>query len=251
MGKTRLLTRAAELAAGTGATVVWSHCVDLGEVGLPYLPFSEALTTLRAQHPAVDETVAARPALARLLDAGTPADDEQSQGERLQLFESVAAAIAASGTPEAPLVLVVEDLHWADPSSRDVLRFVVARLRAEHVLVVASYRADDLHRRHPLRPVLAELLRHPRVEHVQLSPFTERELRSSPRRSPAARCRPRRSSPCARAPRGTPTSPRSSSSPAWETSCRGPSRTCCAPAWKGSTRPSSTSCASRRSRGAR
>lgn len=177
VGKTRLLTRAAELAAGTGATVVWSHCVDLGEVGLPYLPFSEALTTLRAQHPAVDETVAARPALARLLDAGTPADDEQSQGERLQLFESVAAAIAASGTPEAPLVLVVEDLHWADPSSRDVLRFVVARLRAEHVLVVASYRADDLHRRHPLRPVLAELLRHPRVEHVQLSPFTERELR--------------------------------------------------------------------------
>ncbi|MGO3485533.1 MAG: ATP-binding protein, partial [Cellulosimicrobium funkei] len=144
VGKTRLLTRAAELAAGTGATVVWSHCVDLGEVGLPYLPFSEALTTLRAQHPAVDETVAARPALARLLDAGTPADDEQSQGERLQLFESVAAAIAASGTPEAPLVLVVEDLHWADPSCRAVLRFAVARLRAEHVLVVASYRADDL-----------------------------------------------------------------------------------------------------------
>jgi len=177
VGKTRLLTRAAELAAGSGATVVWSHCVDLGEVGLPYLPFSEALATLRSQHPAVDETVAARPALARLLDAGTPADDEQSQGERLQLFESVAAALAASGTAEAPLVLVVEDLHWADPSSRDVLRFVVARLRAEHVLVVASYRADDLHRRHPLRPVLAELLRHPRVEHVQLSPFTERELR--------------------------------------------------------------------------
>src|SRR5690606_28161225 len=149
----------------------------LGEVGLPYLPFSEALTTLRSQHPAVDETVAARPALARLLDAGAPADDEQSQGERLQLFESVAAALAASGTPESPLVLVVEDLHWADPSSRDVLRFVVARLRAEHVLVVATYRADDLHRRHPLRPVLAELLRHPRVEHVQLAPFTEAELR--------------------------------------------------------------------------
>ena len=177
VGKTRLLTRAAELAAEAGATVVWSHCVDLGEVGLPYLPFSEALTTLRSQHPAVDETVAARPALARLLDAGAPADDEQSQGERLQLFESVAAALAASGTPESPLVLVVEDLHWADPSSRDVLRFVVARLRAEHVLVVASYRADDLHRRHPLRPVLAELLRHPRVEHVQLAPFTEAELR--------------------------------------------------------------------------
>ncbi|MBD5785653.1 AAA family ATPase [Cellulosimicrobium terreum] len=177
VGKTRLLTRAAELAAESGATVVWSHCVDLGEVGLPYLPFTEALTTLRSMHDAVDSTVAQRPALARLLDSALPADDEQSQGERLQLFESIAAALAASGTPEAPLVLVVEDLHWADPSSRDVLRFVVARLRAEHVVVVASYRADDLHRRHPLRPVLAELRRHPRVEHLDLQPFTAAELR--------------------------------------------------------------------------
>ncbi|WP_285821128.1 helix-turn-helix transcriptional regulator [Cellulosimicrobium sp. Marseille-Q4280] len=177
VGKTRLLTRATELAAEQGATVVWSHCVDLGEVGLPYLPFTEALTTLRSVHDAVDETVAQRPALARLLDAALPADDEQSQGERLQLFESIAAALAASGTPDAPLVLVVEDLHWADPSSRDVLRFVVARLRSEHVVVVASYRSDDLHRRHPLRPVLAELRRHPRVEHVDLRPFTAGELR--------------------------------------------------------------------------
>ncbi|WP_454042084.1 helix-turn-helix transcriptional regulator [Cellulosimicrobium sp. Marseille-Q8652] len=177
VGKTRLLTRATELAAEQGATVVWSHCVDLGEVGLPYLPFTEALTTLRSVHDAVDETVAQRPALARLLDAALPADGEQSQGERLQLFESIAAALAASGSPDSPLVLVVEDLHWADPSSRDVLRFVVARLRAEHVVVVASYRSDDLHRRHPLRPVLAELRRHPRVEHVDLRPFTAAELR--------------------------------------------------------------------------
>lgn len=178
VGKTRLLTRAAELAAERGAAVVWSHCVDLGEVGLPYLPFTEALTTLRAAHDAVDATVAARPALARLLDATLPADGEQSQGERLQLFESIAATLAASGSADAPLVLVVEDLHWADPSSRDVLRFVVARLRTEHVLVVASYRTDDLHRRHPLRPVLAELRRHPRVEHVDLQPFTAAELRA-------------------------------------------------------------------------
>ncbi|MCB7135580.1 AAA family ATPase [Cellulosimicrobium marinum] len=178
VGKTRLLTRAGERAAEAGATVVWSHCVDLGEVGLPYLPFTEALTMLRGVHDAVDRTVEERPALARLLDAALPADDEQSQGERLQLFESIAAALAASGTPESPLVLVVEDLHWADPSSRDVLRFVVARLRAEHVLVVASYRSDDLHRRHPLRPVLAELHRHPRVEHVELRPFTPAELRA-------------------------------------------------------------------------
>jgi DNA-binding CsgD family transcriptional regulator len=74
-------------------------------------------------------------------------------------------------------VLVLEDLHWADDSSRDLLRFLVARLRTEQVLLIGSYRADDLHRRHPLRPVLAELGRHPRVERVDLPPFTDAELR--------------------------------------------------------------------------
>ena len=83
---------------------------------------------------------------------------------------------AACGTAERPLVLMIEDLHWADPSSRDVLRFLLARLRTEHLLVVGTYRTDDLHRRHPLRPVLAELLRHPKVDHLELPPFTRDEL---------------------------------------------------------------------------
>jgi len=49
-------------------------------------------------------------------------------------------------------------------------------LRSEHLLVVGTYRTDDLHRRHPLRPVLAELLRHPKVDHLELPPFTRDEL---------------------------------------------------------------------------
>ena len=76
------------------------------------------------------------------------------------------------------LVLVFEDLHWADPSSRDVLRYLVARMRHEHVLVVGSYRTDDLHRTHPLRPLLGELWRHPRVERLDVAPFTAAELRA-------------------------------------------------------------------------
>ncbi|MBX9247151.1 AAA family ATPase, partial [Actinotalea ferrariae] len=106
-------------------------------------------------------------------DAAPSAEDE---GGRLQLFDGLAAALGAAGTAGAPLVLVVEDLHWADSSSRDVLRFLVARMRSENLLLVASYRADDLHRRHPLRPVLAELWRHPRVERLDLTPFTHDEL---------------------------------------------------------------------------
>ncbi|VTR75263.1 helix-turn-helix transcriptional regulator [Cellulomonas hominis] len=180
VGKTRLLTHVARLAGERGATVVVSHCIDLGEIGLPYLPFAEALHQLVADdRPGVAEVVAARPALRRLLPStGVEPAGADEQTERLQLFDGVAAVLAAAARPDAPLVLVVEDLHWADSSSRDLLRFLVARLRAEPVLVVGSYRADDLHRRHPLRPVLAELGRHPRVERIDLPPFTSDELRA-------------------------------------------------------------------------
>lgn len=178
VGKTRALTRMAEIARAEGAWVVVSHCVDLGEVGLPYLPFTETLQQLRGRCDEVDQAIAARPALGRLLDVGLaePAAGGADQAARGQLFDGIASAIGAGGRPDRPLVLIIEDLHWADPSSRDVLRFLIARLRTEPLVVVASYRTDDLHRRHPLRPTLSELLRHPRVDHVELSPFTRDEL---------------------------------------------------------------------------
>ncbi|MEZ0446697.1 helix-turn-helix transcriptional regulator [Cellulomonas sp. ICMP 17802] len=179
VGKTRLLRHVAELADAAGAHVVVAHCVDLGEIGLPYLPFAEALSQLHTLDPAaVDAVVANRPTLARLLPgpsgSGTAPDD---QANRLQLFDGLVEAFSAVGRPGHPLLLVLEDLHWADASSRDVLRFLVSRLRDQHLLVVASYRTDDLHRRHPWRPVAAELGRHPRVERLDLAPFTDDELR--------------------------------------------------------------------------
>lgn len=174
VGKTRLVTHLGQVARDAGARVVVAHCVDLGDVGIPYLPLTEALAELRGD-PDVDEAVAERPALARLLDPA--ADGGAEHAERLQLFDGVARSLAAAGRPGAPLVLVLEDTHWADSSTRDVLRFVVARLRAEHLLVVVTYRSDDVDRRHPLRPLLAELHRRRAVEHLELSPFTADELR--------------------------------------------------------------------------
>ncbi|PJI90997.1 ATP-binding protein [Luteimicrobium subarcticum] len=173
VGKTRLLGRAAERARDRGAAVVESHCVDLGAVGLPYLPFVEALALLRGQCEIVEEVAQQRPALARLLDA----DASAAPDDRLQLFDGLATVLARAGSPGAPLVLLVEDLHWADPSTLDVLRFLVARMRDEHLAVIATFRSDDLHRRHPLRPVLAELGRHPRVSRIDLAPFSAAELR--------------------------------------------------------------------------
>ncbi|WP_307802311.1 helix-turn-helix transcriptional regulator [Cellulomonas fengjieae] len=179
VGKSRLLRHVAEQAKAAGARVVLSHCVDLGEIGLPYLPFAEALSQLQALDPvAVDAVVANRPALARLLpgpagQGGAPDD----HSNRLQLFEGLVEVLGAVGRPGHPLLLILEDLHWADASSRDVLRFLVSRLRDQHLLVVASYRTDDLHRRHPWRPVATELSRHARVERLDLSPFTDDEVR--------------------------------------------------------------------------
>ena len=158
--------------------VVISHCIDLGDVGLPYLPFTEALSHLRAVTDTVEMAIATRPALAGCWTAGSPSSTggTDNQAARMQLFDGIAAVLGASGTPQAPLVLMIEDLHWADPSSRDVLRFLLARLRTENLLVVGTYRTDDLHRRHPLRPLLAELLRLPKVDHLELAPFTKDEL---------------------------------------------------------------------------
>ncbi len=178
VGKTRLLNRMSEIAESDGALVVVGHCIDLGDVGLPYLPFTDALGQLRAVTDTVERAVAARPALGRLLDGGLAdaAGQPENQAARLQLFDGIAAVLGVIGTAERPLLVMLEDLHWADPSSRDVLRFLLARLRNEHLLVVGTYRTDDLHRQHPLRPVLAELLRHPKVDHLELPPFTHDEL---------------------------------------------------------------------------
>ncbi|WP_280790647.1 helix-turn-helix transcriptional regulator [Blastococcus sp. CT_GayMR20] len=205
VGKTRLLDELTSRAAARGVRVLIGHCVDLGDVGLPYLPFVDLLRPVAAD-PDLAPNAAANPVLAALF-AGRPvffppvqpvpegrdlsrplphrAAPQPVEDGRLQLFESVAALIcelASSG----PLLIVLEDLHWADRSSRDLLRYLLARLSDEPVAVVASYRADDLHRRHPLRPLLAELVRLPGVERLDLSPLPDADVGALVRRLAAA-----------------------------------------------------------------
>jgi DNA-binding CsgD family transcriptional regulator/tetratricopeptide (TPR) repeat protein len=189
VGKTRLLDELAAGAAERGVRVLVGHCVDLGDLGLPYLPFVDLLrpvaaeggTTPAARHPALTGLLAGRfDAVGVEAPTGDAADLANTAAHRtlrpppddgrLQLFESVAALLTELAAAE-PLLVVLEDVHWADRSSRDLLRYLLARLADEPVVIVASYRADDLHRRHPLRPLLAELVRLPGVERVELEPL--------------------------------------------------------------------------------
>lgn len=181
VGKTRLLTELATRAEADGVIVLTGHCVDLGAVGLPYLPFTEALTQLTelaGSHPAVAEALRARPAVGPLIpghgtDAAMPlGDDDVGQ---LQLFDAVSGLLGQVAAAQA-LLLIIEDLHWADQSTRNMLSFLLTRLRSERLAVIASYRADDLHRRHPLRPMLSELVRLPAVERLDLVPFTDDQM---------------------------------------------------------------------------
>ncbi|WP_299956046.1 LuxR family transcriptional regulator [uncultured Modestobacter sp.] len=200
VGKTRLLDELAHRAADRGVRVLTGHCVDLGEVGLSYLPFVDLLRPV-AGDPGLAGALARFPVLGGLLTgrpgatppdhpAGEPADlgvpspapnrgfGRPVDDSRLQLFESVAGLLGELATA-GPLLVVLEDLHWADRSSRDLLRYLLARLGDlvdDPIAVVATYRADDLHRRHPLRPLLAELVRLPGVERLQLDPLPDDDV---------------------------------------------------------------------------
>ncbi|HYH34232.1 MAG TPA: AAA family ATPase, partial [Nocardioides sp.] len=180
VGKTRLLNEVRDRLAADGWRVVVGHCLDLGDTALPYLPFSEILGHMATELPDVVSGVASRhPALARLQPGrrmlGAEATESASV-DRSDLFEAVRALLEEAAST-APLLLVVEDTHWADRSTRDLLSFLLTRGFAAPVVVVASYRADDLHRRHPLRRQVAEWTRLTGVRRMTLGPLDEAAVR--------------------------------------------------------------------------
>src|SRR5260370_5393115 len=126
-----------------------------------------------AQSTGVRDAVSWRPVLGRLLregGEGTTIDSDRSGLARQQMFGGVLGLLAEPAAA-APVLLVLEALHWADGSTRDLLTFLSRMLHRERVALIGTYRTDDLHRRHPLRPVVAELQRLPSVISVDLAPL--------------------------------------------------------------------------------
>src|SRR5215813_5373935 len=182
VGKTRLVGQLAAAARGQGVRVLRGGCVPLGEEGVPFAPVIGALRGLAgALDPAELEAVAgpARADLGRLLpglgwDGADPAAAVAgaAQGRLFELLLGVIERLATS----APLLLVMEDLHWADRSTRDLVAFLAASLRPGPVMLVLTFRSDELHRAHPLRGLLGELARNRRVQRLELPRFTRAEL---------------------------------------------------------------------------
>jgi predicted ATPase len=155
VGKSRLVRELSSAAGVLGVRVLSGGCVELGGEGMALVPLVDMLRSLARSTPAdeFDRLLGpARRELARLLPeldptvTAAPAAD----GSANQLLEHVFGLITRLAARQ-PLLLVIEDLHWADRSTRDLVVFLVQTLRELGVLLVLTYRSDELHRRHPLR----------------------------------------------------------------------------------------------------
>ena len=168
IGKSRLVDEAMRIAEGDGFTVLCGQCAEIGD-SVPYLPFADAFRTVP---PRIEKAIKTRPVLSRLLPDGDEQDHEVDWAglTRQQMFGAVLSLLSELAA-ERPVLLVIEDLHWADASTRHLVTFLARMLHRERVAIIGSYRSDDLHRRHPLRAVIAELLRLPMVALVELGPL--------------------------------------------------------------------------------
>jgi DNA-binding CsgD family transcriptional regulator len=182
VGKTRLVAEFAGRVAAGGGRALTGGCLELGAAGLPFAPFTAVLRQLVLDLGA--ERVRAmlagptRTELGRLLpELDTAADqhEEAYQGEaRARLFEQLLGLLGQLARA-APLALIIEDAHWADASSRELLTFLIANLPVAPLLIVVTFRSDELTRTHPLRPLLAELGRISWVERTDLPRLTRAE----------------------------------------------------------------------------
>jgi class 3 adenylate cyclase/tetratricopeptide (TPR) repeat protein len=184
IGKTRTLEELAARARRQEAVVVWGRCFE-GESAAPFAPFAEAFADhARQSPPEVLEKVLGRyapalslmvPALrARIPTLSEPAALEPNE-ERQRLFDAVTQVLLAM-SERAPVLLVLDDLHWADAGTIAMLRHVARFAARGRLLLVGAYRDGELDRRHPLAEALAGLKRETEYERVALKGLAEAEV---------------------------------------------------------------------------
>jgi DNA-binding CsgD family transcriptional regulator/tetratricopeptide (TPR) repeat protein len=183
VGKTRLvgeLERRLSAGNGAGALVLRGEAVEQGDGDLPYAPLLSALRPIvRERHAAFDALASASrrqlAALVPALDDGGPRGDPDDAAGQLRLFEALLELLHLL-SESTPVALILEDMHWADRSTRTFVAFLARSLRHERLVLLLTYRSDELHRRHALRPLLAELERVQGARRIELEPFDRDEL---------------------------------------------------------------------------
>lgn len=169
IGKSRLVE---ELASRLDATVAFGTCIELGSGdGVPFGPFAAALRSLDSRG-LIDRDGWEGRELARILPelGEAPPHKQDDDYARIRLFEAVQVGLQKA-CANRPLLVIVEDLHWADRASRELFGYLARVSRSGSVMMIGTYRADELHRGHPLRPFLAELDRVRGVERLELDRF--------------------------------------------------------------------------------
>lgn len=182
VGKTALAARIAAQTHASGTVVLFGDCPDGS--GAPYLPWLSALTEWVRHAPdglLSDLTPVHAGALGRLLRGeewrlppgeAAPTDPDS---ERFLMMESVVRLLEILSTA-SPAVVVLDDLHWADSATIDLLRHVIWSSAPLAVLLVITYRPSDLSRQHPLTALLADLHREPTTLRIELSGLSDSEI---------------------------------------------------------------------------
>jgi DNA-binding CsgD family transcriptional regulator/tetratricopeptide (TPR) repeat protein len=180
VGKTRLLSHSRAMAERDGTRVLVGGCVSMGDEGLPFAPYTEILRSLVAQDGAARVAALAGPAagdLARLVPAlssaaSPPTQERWAQSRMYEALQELLRHLATDG----PVLLQLEDLHWADAGTLATTSFLLRAIRDEPVLIVATMRADEIMRNTSLRSWVAEISRSDRLSRLELDPFDEGEV---------------------------------------------------------------------------
>jgi predicted ATPase len=176
IGKTRLVNALCERCRQSGSTVLSGRCIDVVGSGLPYLPLVEALRPLHTAA-ALDELTGDLHELVRLVpelgDSDTASMPSTGADTQLRLFHETVELLDRV-CEDQPVVLLLEDLHWADASTLGLVSYLAHAVRDHRILVVATYRIDEPGE--GLSHLVLELVRSGAATLVELAPLSDREL---------------------------------------------------------------------------
>ena len=179
VGKSAFVRQAGDAALEQGYRILYGPTVET-DTGYPYAAFIAAVRSgfRGLEHDRLGSVLAqTAPALAQLFPelavSGDRSDIAREEQHRISIaFHDLLSAFAR----EAPILLVLEDLHWADDASLDLLHYLARELRDARVLILATYRSDEMHRRHPFLRVLGAMQRERLLAEIQLKRLTREEL---------------------------------------------------------------------------